>query len=410
MDKTGVMKKWSKQLHDASYKAKIYHRELKSRFPDCNLSKKLQKAAENIDRSRLPTSGPIIEVPKLVEKSFLAQTKLYEWYLKCVPYTVDLSPAEFSTAFYKFLGDDSLFFGCGDILFPKGWKFGFFAPGQLEDLLLHLFNNHTYLACIVCAKKSSFSRNKRRIAFTIQQSIVFFFTAVNFSLITAGLPLWSAYVINLLAVAPIAPIMNAITTQLLVCPFLEDEDYRKNHPRLTKVVESAGFTIAVCFMITGLGSLLVASLFSTGDNQSGIILQYFLTVHLYGFFLEIYNAVKKNASKIYVSLHFFPNFISFVENKTYLAALSGPITGSLKCFEAGQRLVQLTALGEQIKVTDFSSCNFLFKLELLVESETADYYSIFRCFTARGAIEVIDTSSNPIVWNNPLEKTVKEGL
>jgi len=132
VDKTGVMKKWSKLLHDASYKAKIYHREVKSRFPDCNLSKKLQKAAENIDRSRLSTSGLIIEVPKLVEKRFLAQTKLYEWYLKCVPYNVDLSPAAFSTAFTSFWATTAYFFVAATYFSQKDGNLVFLLRGNLK--------------------------------------------------------------------------------------------------------------------------------------------------------------------------------------------------------------------------------------------------------------------------------------
>jgi len=97
-------------------------------------------------------------------------------------------------------------------------------------------------------------------------------------------------------------------------------------------------------MITALGALLVASLFTVGQDQSGIILQYFLTVHLYGFIREFLETVTKNVSRMHLSLTLFPGLIDFSSRN--LSVLSDSLQSSLCQVSIGGRLVELIARGE----------------------------------------------------------------
>ena len=296
-----------------------------------------------------------------------------------------MSPAEYSKIFYKFLTSSPAYLGCGPIYYPLGYHFkncyrmiSHFTPGQLEDLFLNLINNHTFLSCIACAKASPFSRNKRRIAFTIQQSVIFFFTAFNFSLNTVGQPIWVCYILNILVVTPLAPVLNKLCDILLLCPCFENEEFVKRHPKFVDFISSLGVTIAFCLMITALSCLLVAALFTVGQDQSGIILQYFLTVHLYGFIRELLISITSNFSWGYMSITLFPDVIDFLNSKSFLKVFALQAEDYLGKIKIGLRFIEMIVRGETFETLDYSYRNIFINVEFYVKKDIVQSFPIFK--------------------------------
>ena len=123
VDKSGVLKKWSKELHESAYKSKIYMKSTtdstKAKFNDIYyfswFMKNKTDLAEDMKKNEV-----IVEVPRKSEPSDFEKSFFYALYLKFVPYPVDLSPAEFSILFYDFIADSPSYLGCGAIYYPTG--------------------------------------------------------------------------------------------------------------------------------------------------------------------------------------------------------------------------------------------------------------------------------------------------
>jgi hypothetical protein len=89
------------------------------------------------------------------------------------------------------------------------------APGMMEDFLLFLFNNHVVLSCMAVTKAASFNRTNRRLALVLHNSFAFFLTTFNVSLEYFGIPVVLIAFVNLLGVAPLCLLLNAMTVTLL---------------------------------------------------------------------------------------------------------------------------------------------------------------------------------------------------
>lgn len=163
--------------------------------------------------------------------------------------------------------------------------------GALEDFLFYLFNNHTLLSCICALKRSIFSRNKRRIAFTMENSLAFFLVAFNTSLITVGMSNSLAVLINLFIISPTCTLYNALFHDLLMCPCIQEPEFRKRNPKATELLECMALAVAYPLMILGLLLLVLAAIFSVAPNRAGILATYVVQVQLYGAVIQLLKAV-----------------------------------------------------------------------------------------------------------------------
>jgi hypothetical protein len=301
VDKSGIFKPLTKKLYEEAYDEKVYldWKPTNGDLKLCSFSyteEYLSKEGdEDIINERKESNVDEVSDGKIVEKSKpsveIPESVLYKLYKMFAPFKIDDSAPEFSYAFYEYIENAPAYIGCKPILYPIGYRLCHlyslnYMVGQIEDFYVTLFNNHTFLSCILCAKKSAFSRNKRRIAFTVQHSFTFLSSSFNFALVTIGMSPIVAILINTLVISRIGPALNAIVYNIMVCSCLEHRKIVDKFPMVIACLKDSGLVIAFCLMILGLVSLLVATLFSTGQNHSGIVMQYFLTVHVYGFIVE----------------------------------------------------------------------------------------------------------------------------
>lgn len=207
----------------------------------------------------------------------------------------DDTPRKFDDSFYNFISAGGHYSGCGATVWPEGytipWVNYTLHKGLMEDLLLYLFNNHSVLSCICAMKKSTFSRNKRRIAFTMEHSLAFFLVSFNTSLITVGMSKQMAVIINLFVISPTCSLYNSLFHDLLTCPCIQNSEYRKRNPNQTLILEYLGLTIAFPLMLGGLALLVLAALFTVAKNRGGILVTYVVQVQVYGAIMQLLKAV-----------------------------------------------------------------------------------------------------------------------
>lgn len=226
---------------------------------------------------------------KLVEKLSFSAVDDYK------PWPHDDTPRMYDDTFYNFIANGGQYSGCRGVVWPDGYTIPWIdytlRAGVMEDFLLYIFNNHTLLSCICALKKSIFSRNKRRIAFTMEHSLAFFLVAFNTSLVSAGMSPHLAVLINLFVISPSSSLYNAFFHDLLTCPCIQEPSYRKQNPSLTALLEYIGLAIAFPLMIGGLALLVLAALFTVAKTRGGILLVYVLQVQLYGAVMQLLKAI-----------------------------------------------------------------------------------------------------------------------
>jgi len=374
MDKSGYFKGYSRRLHHAACESKLFDTfaVVAGGLEDNDLNQSLAKevepyymiqfrererkrkaarqvntsinAVESDIRKSVPGNSDAAKEEAVTPQRSSSTSLLYDLYVKAAPYPIDQYTAAFPTNFYDYLEEMNAYLGCGPIFYPNGINFNryttaihrecstkffwvvcyadifWWEPGQIEDFLLYLFNHHTFFGCIVCAKKSDFSRNKRRIAYTMHNSLAFFLVAFNVSLTTIGMPGSLAILNNIALITPATIAFNNFFQQLLLCTCLHQSNWLKEkHPGLLKFLEEAGLTIAFCMMLGGLAILLLATLFTTGQSSAGIIGTYFLQVQMYAFGLEFLSAISANFSFVYIRFatgHFF-DLLNKIVPKSY---------------------------------------------------------------------------------------------
>lgn len=179
------------------------------------------------------------------------------------PWPHDDTPRKFDDAFYNFIAAGGYYSGCSATVWPNGYTIPFtkytLHKGLMEDFLLYILNNHSILSCISAMKKSTFSRNKRRIAFTMEHSLAFFLVAFNTSLISVGMSKHLAVILNMFAISPTCSLYNSLFHDLLTCPCIQDPSYRKRNPNVTFLLEYLGVAIALPLMLGGFALLILAS-------------------------------------------------------------------------------------------------------------------------------------------------------
>ena len=97
--------------------------------------------------------------------------------------------------------------------------------------------------------------------------------------------------VGLLVVNPIALGFGMLIQSLWLCQCIESLHFKNENPVIYRLLQAMGKVIIVPFMLLILSSLVVAAIFSQGNQFVLIMLGFFCKVQLPGFLLEILLAI-----------------------------------------------------------------------------------------------------------------------
>lgn len=410
VDKSGFFKSLSKLLHDSANTAKKYACEATSPETPWSVTdvKYLKSIAERAQRS-LPEIADV--QPKESDQHEKKSTldSLRDSWTKFAPYPIDQTTAAYPKAFYEYLEQGYSYFGCHTTYFHGVLgscvcKTLLMTPVQLQDYTLYVFNNHSLLSCMVAAKKSFFSRSKRRIAFSMQHSLAFFLVAFNVSLTSVGMPESMAVLFNLFLIAPLLTTFNKLFQQLLICSCLRDGPMKERFASFVQWIDASGYFIAGCMMCGGFLMLLFATFFSTGTSSFGILGEYALQVQFYSFLMELVNARMRCVSCCYVNM----KFVCFgLFHPDVWAVIFGDQDwiSSWLSFTLGERFVEIIVRDNLVPNIDYVDLSYpkyrcaMFHVEILMEKSlaVARGWKVSEAYSSKGV-------SNPMQENGRREE------
>ena len=422
VDKSSVLKLLSKKLHDSAsvkYNKPILitkksldgNRRIKY-LDDLIGDSKNEGEDDTAAAAEQPTSiraTEVIVVPDAIEKEDNRDSvlkKVAQNWAKYAPYPIDQTTAAYSKQFYEFLEACFIYMDCDVIMTPRGLFNMIFMldPGQSEDMLLYVFNHHSFISCMTAAKKSFFSRSKRRIAFSMQHSLAFFFVAFNLSLTSVGMPESVAVFFNLFLIAPLLSTFNKLFQQLLICSCLRDGPMKERLSGLVEWIDASGYFTAICMMIGGFLLLLFATMFTTGKSSFGILGEYALQVQFYSFILEILEIRLRAVSSIYLKVQC--NFLGSPHIwESVLGEQAAALVGYLS-FSMGERFVEMIARTGAVENVDYYNlspvkrrCELL-AIEFLASKSWADRWGYKA--PSVGSTSTITPIENPMQQNENL--------
>jgi hypothetical protein len=97
--------------------------------------------------------------------------------------------------------------------------------------------------------------------------------------------------VGLLVINPIALGFGMLIQSLWLCQCIESLHFKNENPVIYRLLQAMGKVIIVPFMLLILSSLVVAAIFSQGNQFAFIMLGFFCKVQLTGFLLEILLAI-----------------------------------------------------------------------------------------------------------------------
>ncbi len=127
-----------------------------------------------------------------------------------------------------------------------------------------------------------------------QYSVAFSLTQIFDSVLYyTGIPdvLGVSLLASLLVINPIALGFGILIQSLWLCQCIESLHFKNENPVIYRLLQAMGKVIIVPFMLLILSSLVVAAIFSQGNQFVFIMLVFFCKVQLTGFLLEILLAI-----------------------------------------------------------------------------------------------------------------------
>ena len=198
--------------------------------------------------------------------------------------------------FYDYIADRRTYLGCRDVLFPGGFKAPFTATvmskGLMEDYMLYVLNNHNILSCSFCAKGSTSTRRVRRIVWAVQHSVGFVLLAFSESALgLLGLP--DSHI------SYVKPLWNMIAVRGAVVSI------KSSLPKAYANISGwTAYSVTAFFAVLVIIILCLAALLTPPNVSRGyVILRYFLQVHLYSFFLEMFIFALRFRTDFYLGVH-----------------------------------------------------------------------------------------------------------
>ncbi len=142
--------------------------------------------------------------------------------------------------------------------------------------------------------KAPISTTGRRVIYIAQYSVAFSLTQICDSVLYfTGVPdvLGVSLLVGLLVINPIALSFGMLIQSLWLCQCIESLHFKNENPVIHRLLQAMGKVIIVPFMLLILSSLVVAAIFSQGNQFVFILLGFFCKVQLTGFLLEILLAI-----------------------------------------------------------------------------------------------------------------------
>ena len=167
-------------------------------------------------------------------------------------------------------------------------------PGRFEDMLVHLCSSHRVLSCVYSPPNAPISTNGRRFMYIAQYSVAFSLTQIFDSVLYfTGIPnmIGVSLLVGLLVINPIALGFGMLIQSLWLCQCIDSLHFKNENPLIHRLLQAMGKVIIVPFMLLILSSLVVAAIFSQGNQFVLIMLGFFCKVQLTGFLLEILLAI-----------------------------------------------------------------------------------------------------------------------
>ena len=208
----------------------------------------------------------------------------------------------FNRAFHKYLQQGRSYLGCDKgIFFSKGVSISFFScvllhlePGLVEDFVLHICTNHSFISCFMAPSGSDYSRSGRRLVFMMQNITAFFISAFTSSLFNfCGLGVLFSNAFDVLVISPVSLKLGEFTKYFYTLKYSVDlsDDATSLSDAWSVVVKQSlvYFSRYIVFfmIICGLVLLFLSALFTFSENRDGIITQFLWQVLLVAIVYEL---------------------------------------------------------------------------------------------------------------------------
>ena len=244
----------------------------------------------------------------------------------------------FTREFQEYLVMRRCKLGCSDFLFPNGYQVPVLRwqlhPGQMEDWLLYLLNNHTIIACVGCAQESDHSRNSRRVVLITSTSIAFFLTNMmdvtlrHFDVSeeyqqtqsTIWMQFLSGQVVDIFIISPLTLVVAEFCKNLYRCNFGVLKNLQ--NPVLIKIRNAIGTFFSIPILLFCVGLLVLCAIVTTGNNATGNIINFALQIFLVTIILDFIIAIQNFVSEYYFAVYIlFDSFCVLSIGQLYIETL-----------------------------------------------------------------------------------------
>ena len=203
---------------------------------------------------------------------------------------------KYSKGYREYVQQQRALLGCSPFLYPDGYAYRIpctnieiqLPPGRLENILLFLCHNHPLFRCFYFMDGSKLGAHGTRILYIGKDVSVFVLYQFSNMLLQHykldGIGLDT--VINLFVITPSAVSVAFILRYLYTCPFTEKAEFQRKYAKHQSTVLFLGRLAIIPIMVIMFGSLIIACLFSSSRNIWMIIVNYLVSVQLYGILLE----------------------------------------------------------------------------------------------------------------------------
>ena len=204
---------------------------------------------------------------------------------------------KYSKAYREYIHQQRTLLGCTPFLYPDGCVIKIpctsievhLPPGRVENMLLFICHNHPLFSCFYFMDGSKLGAHGTRILYIGKDIVVF--VLYQFSNMLLQYLTLDGYglgtFINLFIITPTAVSVGLLLKYLYTCPFTETVEFQRKYAKYETLVLMLGQLAILPIMLTMIGSLIIACLFSSGRRIPTIIVNYFLSVQFYGSLLAI---------------------------------------------------------------------------------------------------------------------------
>ncbi len=228
---------------------------------------------------------------------------------------LDEEGSKYSKGYREYMNQQRTLLGCSPFLYPNGIivKVPFASspvvlpPGRAENIMLFLCHNHPLFSCFYFMDGSSLGAHGTRILYIGKDVSVFVLYQFSNMLLQygklegCGLGIF----INLFIITPSAVSVGLLLKYLYTCPFTESVDFQRKYAKYASLVLLLGRLAIIPILMVMCASLFFACLFSSGRHIPMILVNYFLSVQLYGIVLAIIKAILLFVDDYYYRISLF---------------------------------------------------------------------------------------------------------